>query len=467
MNALCLMKQLYVAPWFVRSTHWMFAATLLVFAAACDTVTPPSHDDTVGTPVTLSVHAPASGGAAKAAKAADLTDDAGNALTLDRVEMVLRAITFERDEDDEAMECPADDDTCEEVERGPVLVTVPLDEGVPDVLFETALPEGTWEEVAFEVHKLDDDDADDRALLDETGFPEDVSIRVTGTWAPAGGTAQTFTYTSDLNEEKEIEFEPPLDVTADAPKNITLSINVDTWFRQSNGMLVNPAEGTDDGRYEDLIEDNIERSIEGYEDDDRDGKGDHDADDGNDDGDEDGDDDRGDDDNNDDGNDGDDDDEESAASFESELSGDHEVPAVETDAEGEVEFDYNRTSAELTYEIELEDIEEVTQAHIHLGGPDENGPVVATLLRFTENVDGSGGGTPFTAEDDDYETDGTLTAEDIIARDGFDGSLDALIRAMREGNAYVNVHTVQNPTGEIRGQIEADDDGDDGDDDDD
>lgn len=143
------------------------------------------------------------------------------------------------------------------------------------------------------------------------------------------------------------------------------------------------------------------------------------------------------------------------------------MPAVETDAEGEIEFHYDREAYELAYEIEVEDIEGITQAHIHLGGPDENGPVVATLLRFTENVNGSGEGTPFTPEDDDYEAGGTITAEDIIAREGFDGSLDALIRAMRAGDTYVNVHTVANPSGEIRGPIEADDDDDDGDDDDD
>jgi hypothetical protein len=34
-------------------------------------------------------------------------------------------------------------------------------------------------------------------------------------------------------------------------------------------------------------------------------------------------------------------------------------------------------------------------------------------------------------------------------------SLDALLAAIRDGNAYVNAHTVQFPGGEIRGQIAA------------
>ena len=444
------------------------AVALIAFSlvwSACDdgALTSPPADDPAGTPVTLSFTAP-SGAAATGTSKADAsrthTDDQNNALTIATVEVVLREITFKRADADAACRTD-DDDDCEEVEDGPLLVNLPLGSERPAVVVESTLPVGLWEEVEFDVDALDDDD--DAAFLDETGFPEDVSIRVTGTWTPADGSAQAFTYLSDLSEEKDIEFEPPIEVTADAPKNVTFAIDVDRWFRQSDGTLVNPAAGNDDGRYEDLIEENIENSIEGFEDDDRNGDGDHGSDDGREDDEDDGSEDRSDD--SDDGYD-DDEGEDDATTFEAELSGDHEVPAVETDAEGEVEFHYDREDDELAYEIELEDIEAITQAHIHLGGSDENGPVVATLLRFTENVDGSGEGTPFTPEDDDYEAEGTLTADDVIARDGFDGSLEALIQAMRAGNAYVNVHTVANPSGEIRGQIEADDDDDDDEDDD-
>ena len=449
---------------FPRSMVIAFIAFSLIWSACDDgALTSPPADDPAGTPVTLSFTAPsgaAATGASKADASRTYTDGQNNAITIATVEVVLREITFKRADADAACRTD-DDDDCEEVEEGPLLVNLPLGSERPAVVVESTLPVGLWEEVEFDVDALDDDD--DAAFLDETGFPEDVSIRVTGTWTPADGSAQAFTYLSDLSEDKDIEFEPPIEVTADAPKNVTFAIDVDRWFRQSDGMLVNPAEGNDDGRYEDLIEENIENSIEGYEDDDRDGEGDHGADDNgtgddgdndDDDGNDDGDDDRG------------DDGDEGATSFESTLSGDDEVPAVETDAEGEVEFDFDREDDELAYEIDLEDIEAITQAHIHLGGSDENGPVVATLLRFTENVDGSGEGAPFTPEDDDYEAEGTLTADDVIARDGFDGSLEALIQAMRAGNAYVNVHTVANPSGEIRGQIEADDDDDDDEDDD-
>ncbi len=47
---------------------------------------------------------------------------------------------------------------------------------------------------------------------------------------------------------------------------------------------------------------------------------------------------------------------------------------------------------------------------------------------------------------------GTITRENLVGP--LQGhSLRTLIRQMRSGNAYVNVHTRQNPNGEMRGQI--------------
>jgi hypothetical protein len=274
-----------------RATVLLVAALALIWTG-CDS-TGVSPDDTPSAPVTLSFMATPAGGSgtlsSKAAKSRTYSDDAGNALTIESVEIILREIEFERADADEA--ClngdddgdGSDDDDCEEVEQGPILVDLPLDSNQPTVALEATLPEGLWKEVEFDVHKLERDDDDDAAFLDETGFPEGVSIRVTGTWTPAGGDAQAFTYVSDLNEEQEIEFDTPIEVTAEEAKNVTFEVDVDRWFRTSDGTLVNPAEGNDDGRYEDLIEENIENSIEGFEDDDRDGDDDDDEDDDDDD----------------------------------------------------------------------------------------------------------------------------------------------------------------------------------------
>ena len=229
-----------------RNTHFFsrsIVIALIAFAltwTACDdgalTAPPagPSADSPAGTPVTLAFTAPsgaAEPGASKADGSRTYTDDHNNTLMVASVEIVLREIAFKRANADAACRTD-DDDDCEEVEDGPLLVDLPLEGDRPEVAVEAALPEGRWEDVEFEVHTLERDDDATAALLDETGLPEGVSIRVTGTWTPAGGGDQSFTYLSDLDEEKEIEFEPPIEVTADAPRNVTFEIDVGRWFRQ-------------------------------------------------------------------------------------------------------------------------------------------------------------------------------------------------------------------------------------------
>jgi glucose/arabinose dehydrogenase len=135
-----------------------------------------------------------------------------------------------------------------------------------------------------------------------------------------------------------------------------------------------------------------------------------------------------------------------ARQFGAELSGAHEVPPVETDASGEANFKPNRQRTELTYQLEVEDIVGVLQAHIHLGAPGENGPPVAFL--FGPDPDGIDVG------DSTKIAQGVIVAEDLIGPLAGMTVAD-LLDEMQQGNAYVNVHTVGTPSGEIRGQIVA------------
>jgi hypothetical protein len=266
---------------------------LAVGLAGCDgsSVTGANSSDDAA-PVAVSFDAESGGSSAKAVKAQrTITDSSGNTLRFDQVELILREIEFDRA--DGAEDCSSgggsgSDDGCEEVESGPLLVSLPLGSDSPTVVVDTTLPVGQWKEAEFEVHKLDPEVPSDSALLQENDFPANVSIRAQGEFTPAGGSAQSFTFTSDLNAEREIEFTPPVEVTADGTTNVTFSVGLNTWFRQQDSTLVDPAKAGDRGTYEDLVEENIENSIEGFEDDDRDGN-----DDGSDDGDDDGGDDDG------------------------------------------------------------------------------------------------------------------------------------------------------------------------------
>ena len=126
--------------------------------------------------------------------------------------------------------------------------------------------------------------------------------------------------------------------------------------------------------------------------------------------------------------------------FSATLSGGAEVPAIKTAGSGS--FDATLEGDTISFELVAVDIIGVTQAHIHIGPADDNGPVTAFLFGLNEEgVDG-------------VQEQGTITAADLIGPlEG--GTIADLVAEMEAGNAYVNVHTVAIPAGEIRGQIVA------------
>jgi hypothetical protein len=118
------------------------------------------------------------------------------------------------------------------------------------------------------------------------------------------------------------------------------------------------------------------------------------------------------------------------------MSGSNEIPPNSSTARGSATFDQSGTT--VTYAVEVHGLTEVTAAHIHLGAVGGNGPVVVNL--FTG---------PTTGPVDGILVQSTFTAADVATGTTF----DSLLEQMRNGTAYVNVHTIANPNGEIRGQI--------------
>lgn len=134
--------------------------------------------------------------------------------------------------------------------------------------------------------------------------------------------------------------------------------------------------------------------------------------------------------------------------FKTHLSGDNEIPTpVETNAQGQAKFQLNKAGDELSYKLIVANIEDVFMAHIHQGGPEVNGPIVVWLYPEDgppgEQIDG---------RFDGVLAESTITADDLVG--GLEGgSLDDLVSLIRDGFTYVNVHTSEHPSGEIRGQI--------------
>ncbi|RBI60790.1 hypothetical protein DMJ13_17790 [halophilic archaeon] len=137
------------------------------------------------------------------------------------------------------------------------------------------------------------------------------------------------------------------------------------------------------------------------------------------------------------------------------LSGAQEVPPVETSGQGAAVFKLSDhgDGPHIHYALLVATIKNVTQAHIHLGQKGENGPIVAFLFGKKNKEGEFSSALEQGVTENGVLATGTITAEDLVGPLA-GKSLSNLVEAMRAGSTYVNVHTEQNPPGEIRGQIQ-------------
>jgi CHRD domain-containing protein len=100
----------------------------------------------------------------------------------------------------------------------------------------------------------------------------------------------------------------------------------------------------------------------------------------------------------------------------------------------------------------------VTQSHIHFA---ERGVPGSIFVFLCSNLGNGPAGTQACPADGGTIT-GTVTAANVLSVPGQNitaGEFAELLRILRSGDAYVNVHTTRFPAGEIRGQLRADDGG--------
>ena len=128
--------------------------------------------------------------------------------------------------------------------------------------------------------------------------------------------------------------------------------------------------------------------------------------------------------------------------FKAHLTGAQEAPTpVDTQAQGQIVLRLSKDGTELHYKLIVANIVDVTVAHLHLGVVGQAGPPVAFLF------DGGASGPV-----NGVLAEGTITAADLIGPLAGE-PLSALVDALEDGDIYANVHTTDNPAGEIRGQL--------------
>jgi len=120
------------------------------------------------------------------------------------------------------------------------------------------------------------------------------------------------------------------------------------------------------------------------------------------------------------------------------LTGSEEVPPVKTNATGKADISaYTVAKDSITYSVNATNIKGVTEGHIHFGKPGENGPIVFTMFKYDP------------PRDEVLET-GTITPDKLEGPMKGKYVID-FATAGANGSLYMNIHTLENPNGEIRG----------------
>jgi hypothetical protein len=148
--------------------------------------------------------------------------------------------------------------------------------------------------------------------------------------------------------------------------------------------------------------------------------------------------------------------------FKADLRAFQENPSISSTGHGHLEIRIDEDAQTIDFELSYDDLEGVGTtpfvtsgavlfSHIHVAAPGVNGGVAVFFC--------NGGPIVRTCPNPSGTLTGTITAAEIVGpaaqgiNPGEPTAFEELVRAIRAGFAYANVHTTRWPGGEIRGQL--------------
>jgi hypothetical protein len=134
------------------------------------------------------------------------------------------------------------------------------------------------------------------------------------------------------------------------------------------------------------------------------------------------------------------------SSYGTHMTGAEETPARPSQAQGQLVLTPREDGSAIEYKLLVANIENATQAHIHLAAPGSPGPVIAWLYPAAPPA------VLIPGRFNGVLAEGVIADANVVGPLAGQG-LAGLVAAIQAGNAYANVHTTQYPPGEIRGQV--------------
>ncbi|HMG24534.1 MAG TPA: CHRD domain-containing protein [Kofleriaceae bacterium] len=134
-----------------------------------------------------------------------------------------------------------------------------------------------------------------------------------------------------------------------------------------------------------------------------------------------------------------------------ELRGLNEVPPTTSKGSASLRAQLDEEAGTIDFTLDFADLTQApTVAHIHFGPTKVNGGVMVFFC--------GGGGKPACPTTTTGTITGTIAAADVLgpAPQGITaGDFDDVVRAIRTGNSYANMHNLNFPNGEVRGKVTA------------
>lgn len=207
------------------------------------------------------VEVPGTGSTSTSARAPDLNvvlQGGGDELQIQDVDIVVRQVQFRRDGAGECTDGTSpnedDGDACAEVAVGPDVLPLPLDAGISQVGTASA-DSGSYGALEFEVHVTTGEDIN---VLESRPNILGASVRVTGGF-------------NDTAFQQPITFAPSgqvnlvagnsVTVQAGSAAALTVTVDVESWFRNEDGSLLNPEVAASDDSLRAVVHDRIMSSF--------------------------------------------------------------------------------------------------------------------------------------------------------------------------------------------------------------